>query len=196
MLLYHCCDESAYAALQKRGYLTGDGRRADRNIRDLDTRPYHWMAEQMRKRLPPKPKYAGAFPVWAWHTHNGKRMADLRSRDFAPMGKRYVRLTVDVPSELVLLSDEEDWHAVLSGCFHADTEAEWNLWNEREKSWPPEQYQAAMRASWEKIFDIEREQDPDWGRPGPRLYIQACFWVLEKNMVRKERWFIGRQVSS
>jgi hypothetical protein len=45
--LYHFCNESAYDALQRQSYLNGDGRRASRFIRDMEWRPYQWMAEQM-----------------------------------------------------------------------------------------------------------------------------------------------------
>lgn len=192
MRLYHFCNQSAYEALQRRGYLIGDGRRADRHLRDSNSRPYHWMAEQMRKRLPPKPARAGAFPVWAWHTHDGKPVADLRKRGFGLKGERTVRLALEVPSDLVLLSDEEDWYCVLNGWFVTATEAESDLWDEREKIWPQEQFQAAMRESWEKIFDLNRPQDPNWGRPGPPRYVQACFWLLAASMVVDERWFIPR----
>lgn len=146
----------------------------------------------MVKRLPPKTEFARAFPVWAWHTHDGKPLADLRKREFGLKGERRVRLTLEVPQELVLLSDEEDWHHVLNGWFITDTEAESDLWDEREKIWPNEQYQKAMRESWEKIFDLNRPQDPNWGRPGPSRYVQACFWVLDANMVEEERWFVPR----
>lgn len=192
MRLYHFCNQSAYEALQLQGYLTGDGRRASRWLRDLDSRPYHWMAEQMQKRLPPKPAHAGAFPVWAWHTHDGKPKADLRKCEFGQKGELTVRLTLEVPPELVLLSDEEDWYCVLNGWFLTDSEAENDLWEEREKSWPQDRFKAAMRESWEKIFDLDRPQDPSWGRPGPSRYAQACFWLLEANMVVDERWFIPR----
>lgn len=119
-------------------------------------------------------------------------MADLRKREFGVKGERRVRLTIKVPPDLVLLSDEEDWHHVLNGWFVTDTEAESDLWDMREKTWPREQYQQAMRQSWEKIFDLNRPQDPDWGRNGPSQYVQACFWVLEADMVVGERWFIPR----
>ena len=147
MNLYHFCDEAAYATLQSLGYLNGDGRRVHRWLRDLNSRPYHWMAKQMQERLPPKPPLAGAFPVWAWHTHNGKPLADLRTREFGRKRERRVRLTLEVPSESVLLSDEEDWHHVLNAWFITDTEAESDLWDEREKAWPREQFQQAMRES-------------------------------------------------
>lgn len=192
MRLYHFCNQNAYDALQDQGCLIGDGRRATRWLRDLDARPYHWMAEQMQKRLPPKPACAGAFPVWAWHTHSGKPSTDLRKRGFGLKGKRTVRLTLEIPSELVLLFNEEDWYCVLNGWFVTDTEAKSDLWDTREESWSQERYQEAMRTSWEKIFDLERLQDPNWGRPGPPRYVQACFWLLEANMVVDERWFIPR----
>ena len=192
MRLYHFCNQSAHGSLQSKGYLAGDGRLATRWLRDLDTRPYHWMAEQMQKRFPPIPARAGAFPVWAWHTHDGKQVADLRKREFGLKGERTVRLTLTVPPELVLLSDEEDWYCVLNGWFVTDTEAESDLWDEREKLWPQEQFQIAMRESWEKIFDLNRLQNPNCGRSARPHYVQACFWLLEANMVVDERWFIPR----
>jgi hypothetical protein len=66
------------------------------------------------------------------------------------------------------------------------------MWDKREKSWPKEQLGIAMRTSWEKMFDLNREVDPAWGGIIPPPYIQACFWVLEADMVVKERWFTAR----
>jgi hypothetical protein len=188
MRLFHICSTQAYDALYKKGYLSGDGRRIPWYFKYA----YQWMTEQMRKRLPPKPAHAGVYPVWAWHTFGGKRALDLRHRGFGTQGNRTVRLTIEVPDAQVLLSNYDDWHNPLNNFFLTDNEAESDLWDARRQIWPPEEYEAARRLSWEKIFDLQRIQDPEWGRPGPPQYVQACFWLLEAHMVRKERWFTAR----
>ncbi|MDR2573394.1 MAG: DUF3841 domain-containing protein [Desulfovibrio sp.] len=192
MKLHHFCNKAAYEYLQREGYLNGDGRRADRLLRDLDSRPYHWIAEQMQRRLPPRHPRAAAFPVWAWHTHNGKRGTDLRNCGLGHKGGLTVRLTIKISDEFVLLSDHADWHSVLNNWFITDSEAESDMWDERKKTWPKEQFTTAMRRSWEKIFDLNRKVDPAWRGSLPSPYIQACFWVLEADMVIKERWFTAR----
>lgn len=192
--LYHVCDQAAYTALQQRGYLNGDGRRAERWLRDMEWQPYQWMTEQMEQRLPPKPANAGKYPVWAWYTHGGKQPPDLRCGGIGTKGKRMVMLTIQLPSSEVLLSDYDEWHIVLNNGPCTDNEIEWEHWNALEKVWPAEQYNTAMRASWEKIFIPGRSVDPQWGgNPVARHnYIQACFWTLEKSMVKAERWFTAR----
>lgn len=189
--LYHFCDQTAYTALHQRGYLNGDGRRADRFFRDMEWQPYHWMADQMERRLSSRPPHAGKFPVWAWHTHGGKRPPDLRCAGLGKKGERMAMLTVQLPASQVLFSDHGEWHNVLNNGPCTDSEAEWDQWNALEKVWPAERYAAAMRASWEKIFDPGRPYDPEWGGAPERShdYIQGCFWVLEKSMVLTERWF-------
>jgi hypothetical protein len=192
--LYHFCGQAAYTTLQQRGYLNGDGRRVDRFLRDMEWQPYHWMAEQMERRLPRKPANAGKFPVWAWHTHGGKHPPDLRCAGLGTKGERTVMLTIQLPATQVLLSDHEEWHIVLNNGPCTDTEPEWEQWNAFEKVWPAERYTAAMRISWEKIFDPGRPCAPEWrGNPERSYdYIQACLWVVEQSMVRSERWFIAK----
>jgi hypothetical protein len=190
--LYHFCNESAYYALQLQGYLNGDGRRANRFIRDMEWRPYQWMAEQMEKRLLPKPANAGKFPVWAWHTHGGKQPPDLRTCGLGLKGERTVMLTFKLPASDVLLSDEEEWHIVLNNGHCTDNEAEHDQWEELEKVWPQERFAASMRISWEKIFDPLRSCDPTWCGAQRGEYVQACFWVLERSSVIAEKWFVAR----
>lgn len=192
--LYHFCDHAAYTTLQQHGYLNGDGRRADRFFRDMEWQPYQWMAEQMERRLALKPANAGRFPVWAWHTHGGKQPPDLRYAGLGGKGEQTVMLTIQLPAADVLLSDYNAWHIVLNNGPCTDNEAEWEQWKIFEKIWPTERYAAAMRASWEKIFDPGRPCSSEWcGDPEKSHdYIQACFWVLEKNMVLSEHWFTGK----
>jgi hypothetical protein len=111
---------------------------------------------------------------------NGKRFVDLRHRCYGVKGVRIVRLTIHVPDEQVLLSDEMDWHCALNDGFITDSEAESDLCDEREKTWPQEQYEAAKRLSWEKMFYLEREHDPAWGKQAPHSMCRRASGCLRR----------------
>ena len=83
---------------------------------------YEWLAEQMEKRVGPRPEDV-RFPVWAWYMFDGKRKSDLRKeRWMGKGGEHMLCLELEVPDDQVLLSDYEEWHAVLNRWTITDTE--------------------------------------------------------------------------
>ena len=100
-----------------------------------------------------------------------------------------VCLEIEIADSEVLLSDEESWHNVLYdgylGCSENETEYE------AEDAWfdllPEEQQVRVKRKSWERIFDIDPPMDNGWHRMG--MYIQATFWELRLEQVKKVRPF-------
>ena len=93
-------------------------------IKGLDhyERPYKWMIAQMLDR---GIDTQGHPPFWAWQSYGapGKRV-DLR---VYRLDKPLLRLTLEVPDDLVLISDEEDWHAVLNNWYLSKSETESDL---------------------------------------------------------------------
>lgn len=75
---------------------------------------YRWLSKQLAKKYPPP--VGIAFPVWAWHTAHGKQKCkpDLRYGGFLPKGVYGVRIEFVIDKDLVLLSDFDAWHSVLT----------------------------------------------------------------------------------
>ena len=74
---------------------------------------YDWLVEQMKEKIGQPPQNV-KYPVWAWHTTYGKhKKPDLRRMDFRSK-EPMVCLEIEKPDNEVLLSDEENWHFVLS----------------------------------------------------------------------------------
>lgn len=97
------------------------------------------MAEQMKKRIGEPPKGV-IFPVWAWYQWEGMRKRpDMRvhGRNWGEKGTPIVLLTIEVPDNLVLLSDFDYWHCVLNDgeiIFPIDDSAVYSE-EEKRKSW-------------------------------------------------------------
>jgi len=187
MLLYHILPQSAYETLLRRGYLTGDGRRAWTGMH----RAYDWMVAQMERRLPKRPGKAGKYPVWAWASWRcNQTRPDLRYRGHLPSGMPGMLLTIEIDPSLVLLSDFNAWHMCLNNWYYAASEAEGDAWEVRAAALPPGQQQWEKEQSWEKMFDLDSWRDPEWW--GQIDGIQATFWVLEAYMVKAARPFKSR----
>ena len=146
----------------------------------------------MRQRIG-EPPQGVAYPIWAWYQLDGKLVkVDLRKTEFNNYHGEHYALTVEVPDEQVLLSDEESWHFVLNNWFFssAANKAEYS----RVETWfntlPIDEQQAEKKKSWEKIFDVTPFES-EWHRRG--CYVQATFWELRLEQVITARRFIGRQ---
>lgn len=176
--------------------------RADPALIDPDWRPaYAWLVDQMRRRLP-DPGFAAEFPVWAWAQYDGpaRPRPDLRRSGLIERGTRAVRLEIEIDDALVLCSDFDLWHFVLNrrylgaseaddDAFHAvlDERGVWPWWTEPLAA----DLDAAIRASWERIFDLSWEEPYAVGDPAHRA-IQATFWELPLASVRRVDWFTAR----
>jgi hypothetical protein len=174
-----------YESILKKGYYTCDGRKIDKYFRIS----YKWLCEQMKKKIGKPPKNV-QYPVWAWHTRNFKRKKpDLRSSEYGYKGTKMVCLEIEVPDNEVLLSDFDAWHFVLNNCYYNvdcwdeetfDKDEEWlNSLTEQEK-------EKEIKKSWQGIFNIE-QKETDWFARGK--WIQANFWVLKKEYIKKVQYF-------
>ena len=104
MLLWSIQHQCTYEKMEQTGVL-----RADKNFIATDwfEDSYLWMAEQMKKRIGEPPEGV-IFPVWAWYQWEGMRKRlDMRvhGRNWGEKGTPIVLLTIEVPDNLVLLSD-------------------------------------------------------------------------------------------
>jgi hypothetical protein len=154
----------------------------DRVDRDWYERPYRWMMAQMAAR---GLDTGGSPPFWAWHSYGAPgRRVDLRT--YYPVGP-WVRLTLNVPDELVLLSDEVDWHAVLNNWYLSASEAEYDRIEALEDAGVLQQ--SEKEASWQRIFDLTQWGDPDWNGLASERYVQACTPWFEHAWIRKAERF-------
>ncbi|MCR6630694.1 MAG: DUF3841 domain-containing protein [Magnetospirillum sp.] len=196
MRLWMIVEEPFLQALRTRGELIADGRRVWRDFRHA----YRWMAEQMGRRIgpPPRPR---AYPLWAWAQWSGpNRRPDMRTGGHKPRGTQCYRLTLDVPQQQVVLSDFSDWHMVLNNGYLARSEAEADAFDaELAAAGIPKlsrdygAFTARVEASWERVFDIDHASlHPAWNGSPETQSIQATFWRLGKDQVRKVERFTAR----
>ena len=138
---------------------------------------YEWMKKQMQERLP---GYSGEQPVWLW-----TEKPDLRSTKYAESGSEIVRLTIELPSEKVLLSDFDGWHMVLNDTFFSFNQKEHDAFYRAELSLTKEE-------SWKRIFDFETERDGDWFYSIEEIEYQGVTGCIGLDCIRKVEYFIAR----
>lgn len=145
---------------------------------------YRWMAEQMEVR---GIALHGNAPVWAWRVWGTRERPrpDLRASNHLHSGTRGVRMEIDAPDDLVLLSEFTDWHAVLNRGYLSWSEAEAEEVDARGCT------DEEMRRSWGRIFDLAGG-DPEWNGPVTERMIQACLPYLDAEWVRRTDPFTAR----
>lgn len=168
MRLWSIQKRGAHQRLLDKGSLYGDWRRVDSFFKPS----YYWLCDQMKQRgieLNRRP------PMWGW-THK----PDLRLAAHLERGEKGVRLELEVPDELVLLSHFGAWHCVLNDhlLVTSDDELEGMFDHPREE----------VVASWQKIFD----QEAIAAIPGYDDVYQATFPTIELDYVVRSTSFVAR----
>lgn len=170
------------------------------------THAYSWMIEEMKQRIGPPP-HGVRFPIWAWVQWEGKRKArSIRQQGHASPGTPMVQLTIDLPDDQVVLSDFDLFHFCLMFCFLPSDEQQDRMFEEacsragvRESDLQLNDLQSPALSrlrqqaehSWQKIFDLSFWNASLYGDPRRRT-IQATFWELRIEQVRKVQKFIAR----
>ena len=109
-----------------------------------DLERYDWLVKQMKRRIG-EPPNGVRYPIWAWHSlDNRPAKVDLRRSEFNNYSGEHYILTIDVPEEQVLLSDEENWHFILNSWFLSSAKNE-NDFVARHATFPL-QYCAILRS--------------------------------------------------
>ena len=130
---------------------------------------YDWMVAQMASRIGPAPEGVD-YPIWGWQQVGCYKKEYHGSVTGYSEEEGAVFITADIPDNLVLLSDFDDWHFVLN---HMHTDFRW-----RGKEADRE---AAIIKSWDTIFDLNRRGH--WIRHRRNRTIQATFWELRLEWV-------------
>ena len=156
---------------------------------------YTWLSAQMRARciasLPDEP--VPTFPMWAWHWYNGmnSRKPDLRTRTMRDwsLTQRMVLLHLDVDDSRVLLSDYDGWHWCLNywylgraretQVFQREVKDTLNTSYFKSKPLPHPDYDARLRKSWERMFDLAAMR-PILETSMKKQIVQATLWQLAK----------------
>lgn len=204
MILWTIQDYHAYEELMDTGILAAD---EDYVLeREYFAPVYKWLYRQMVKNMGAPPKGV-KYPVWAWYQWEGKRRKpDMRRGGYAERGKRIVRLTIDVDSQAVLLSDFDLYHYPLNfaylGLKEEDSAFErecgksgFSIQDVRDCSIDTSEMTALrekMFNSWERIFDLDLESN-DWViQPMSKKSIQATLWYVTKDQIKSADEFIAR----
>ncbi len=184
MILWTIQTIEAFAVFQHRGLLRGDWRRVDRDFKEA----YRWMAEQMRCRGMTRKR---CCPLWAWYVWGGskRRRPDLRSDGHLPKGIQGVRIELEIDPKRVLLSDFDRWHFVLNNSYLWRDEAEADKVDRAVQSGRISK--AAIRRSWEWIFDLYAGDAAWWGSVHER-WIQGTMCEIRWEDVRAATSFTAR----
>lgn len=183
--------------LQQRGVL-----RTEPTLIEQDwASAYTWMVAMMDERMC-RPSPACQFPLWAWYQWHGKqRKPDLRFGAHLNKGVRGVRIEFEIDDNNVLRSDYNMWHAALGYWYLPSSEADdiafelelksHDLSYIEQKPLPHLIYHQRIEESWRRIFDLEWF-DPYCTSAPDQKAIQAVFWELHLNQIRKVDYFTAR----
>lgn len=169
----------------------------DEDYPDYWIRPYKWMHEQMKERLP---ACSDNSPIWAWTQRPDLRMY----RHIWNEAGWCVRIGFEAPENRFLVSDYEAWHHVLNRFPYTLSEAEWEAWWAKAKGREAELIEGGlerkeahkqahsemdqeMKATWTRIFDLDAPRDTTW--LGEDTTYQACVDGVEESWVTEVRSF-------
>lgn len=188
MILWTVQPVEVYEKILETGRYVCDGRKTDKFFRER----YRWLCEEMKNKIGKPPKNV-TFPVWAWHTRNFKRKKpDLRCAEYGRKGDKMVCLEIEVPDNEVLLTDFDAWHFVLNkwylntDCWDEETYDKDHEWLD---SLSTEEREKEIEKSWQGIYNID-PKETDWCARGK--WIQATFWELKKEYIKKVQYFTVR----
>ena len=187
MILWTIQPEAVYDIVQSTGTY-----RANRELMwsypDLREQ-YQWLAGQMRTRIGHAPEYV-EFPIWAWYRHNNRHHPpDLRRVRWCcgNGGEKFVCMELDVPSEMVLLSDFDAWSIILLNALISDTEEEDKALEASYEQLSPDGKIAFRSRNWERAFNVEPFNN-GWLCRGE--WVQATFWEIKKEYIKSIRKFV------
>ena len=205
MRLWTIQSYTAYESMLKTGLLTASEK--DLFCKDEFKFAYDWIAMKMKEREI-IPSQETNSPVWAWYQWEGNRKRrDMREGGHAKRGEKIVQLTIEVPDEDVLLSDFDLFHYVLNYCYLPVDEQDDVSFEEEYKSlgltWHDlqdfsiqshdmVQLREKITSSWNRIFELKKKDDNWLYGENDKKSIQATFWKLRLDQVKKAEIFIAK----
>lgn len=130
---------------------------------------YDWLAAEMEHSVA-RPDSV-ELPVWAWFRNHGEeRKPDRRRYFFKGHPRSDPILELEVPDELVVLTDFDDWHSVLNGSPIL-----------AEEEWEQDEYRSftadELLESWQQVFSVEAKD-----------FVQATLWTIEPQWLVRIHW--------
>lgn len=204
MTVWHICNLDVFEIFEKQRFLNC-GTLNNKLFHDPDGGScqtikdcYDYMSYRLLKKCPEKPAHALDYPVWVWYKYacdSNKRMPPLKSEDNPDINDQ-VRITLDIPDNLVLLSDYNLWHIPLNNGFICNSKEDDeyltnNVYQNILENRYPMTLERFRELNWELLFQLDRFLCPYWhGRlvNEPDCYgrsIQGVTWVLYWKYVRK-----------
>lgn len=185
MILWTIQPEEVYALIQRTGVYHCDY--AKSGMDDWQEQ-YDWLVREMKERIGELPEGV-SYPVWAWYMREGARKKpDLRRERWGNgwKGERFACMEIDIPEERLILSDYDTWSVILLNGLLADTEEECELLEKECEAMPPDAQRDYKYRNWKNVFDLTYV-DNGWMHRGDS--IQATFWELRKEDIKKVRFF-------
>lgn len=185
MILWTIQPEEVYELIQKNGVYHCDYTKSDMIYWQEQ---YDWLVQEMKTRIGEPPEGV-LYPVWAWYMWEGARKKpDLRRQRWGNgwKGDRFACMEIEIPDDRIILSDFDTWSVILSNGLLADTEEEDLLLEKEYEAMPPDVQKEFKAQNWKKVFDLTYV-DNSWMHRGDS--IQATFWELRKEDIRKVRFF-------
>ena len=189
MKLWTIQPEEVYEEINSMGVYHCEEEKSTMKLLEL-TNEYNWLVEQMKKHigLPPE---GVSYPVWAWYKWSeDRKMPDLRAERwcYGSKGDIYYRMEIEIPDDKVLLSDFDAWAwDVLNRWLISYTEQEHDELHKLYDTLTPREKRKMLVKNWERVLDIT-PLDNDWTKRGDS--IQATFWELRREDIRKVKMFI------
>jgi hypothetical protein len=149
---------------------------------------YAWLVRKMKIKIGSPPEGV-SYPVWAWYMQDGvRKKPDLRRERWqcGRNGEQFACMEIDISDDCVVLSDFENWSVILLHGLLSDSEEEYERLENEYNGLPEKNKKAFVDKNWERVFDLT-PLDNDWTRRGAT--IQATFWELRKENIRKVRIF-------
>lgn len=205
MILWSIQHYPAYECLQETGVLRAN--ESHLFCEDDFRYAYDWMSEKMLNTglVPP---HGVRYPVWAWYQWEGKRKRrDMREGGHAKRGEKIVQLTIDIDDADVLLSDFDLFHYPLNGWYLPTNESDdlafenhykslgyshQDMSNPKVQTNDMKKLRAAIVLSWDRIFQLEKEDDGWLYGKNEGKSIQATFWELRLEQVVKAEVHIAK----
>lgn len=158
---------------------------------------YDWMAEQMRKRIGESPMPNIKYPIWVWlqYTSRKKPIPPMSPKEIPDGHNEAVLLELEVPDNLVLLSDLDLWILPLNHWAINNRHEDKQLYKElREyekihgKCYEMHEYPDELRRkifhTWERVFDLDIHDHYMVTSRQQNRSIQGTIWYLRKEWLQ------------
>ena len=185
MILWTIQPIEVYELIQRIGVYHCDYEKSDMNYLQEQ---YDWLVREMKERIGEPPEGV-SYPVWAWYMWEGTRKKpDLRRERWGNgwKGERFACMEIDILEERFILSDFNTWSIILLNGLLADTEEKVEALEKECEALPSEAQKEYKYRNWENVFDLTYV-DNGWIHRGDS--IQATFWELRKEDIKKVRFF-------